>query len=140
MAETALGACAQQEGKAMKSRSQIGGRRLRFEQLESRAMLAVVSFQDGAYPDSSYVGTRDSQMAEHNPYARFGSATSLNVDGDDPASGDDVAALVRWDVSSLGQTSAVAARRRVVDPWPQRATTGDGQAYPQFLQIRFPSS
>jgi hypothetical protein len=97
-------------------------------------MLAVVSFQDGAYPDSSYAGTRDSQMAEHDPYARFGAAPSLNVDGDDPGgSGHDVAVLVRWDVSSLGQTSAVAACRGVVDPWPQRATTGDGPRYSHLL-------
>lgn len=84
--------------------------RLAFEQLESRAMLAVHYFQDGVYPDSGYDGTRNTQMREDDPYERFGSATSLNVDGDEPASsGDDVAALLRWDISSLAPETPVDA-------------------------------
>jgi hypothetical protein len=115
-------------------RSSLSRRRqLFFERLEDRCLLAVVSFQDGAYPDSSYAGTRDSQMAEHNPYARFGAATSLNVDGDDPGgSGDDVAALLRWDVSSLGQTSGVAAASITVNVTNNSA----GQTYSLYDVLR----
>jgi hypothetical protein len=69
-------------------------RRLGVESLESRALLAVFNFQDGVYPDSSYTGTRDTQLKQDVPNTKFGSATSLNVDGDEPASsGKDVAAL-----------------------------------------------
>ncbi|MEX2188769.1 MAG: DNRLRE domain-containing protein [Pirellulales bacterium] len=108
-------------------------KRLNFEQLESRAMLTVLYFQDGVYPDSSYTGTQDTQMREDDPYERFGAATSLNVDGDEPASsGDDVAALLRWDLSSLGPETPVSAASITLNV----TNNSGGQTYSIYQVLR----
>ncbi len=63
---------------------------------------AQVAFQDGAAPDASYAGTRDTTLRENKPDKNEGALDTIFMDGDDPfLSGKDVAALVAWDLSSI---------------------------------------
>ena len=64
------------------------------------------AFQDGVSPTSSYAGTKDTYIAETNPNAEFGTATTLKVDGD-AGSGKDLSTLLMWDVSSIPSGSTV---------------------------------
>jgi hypothetical protein len=59
--------------------------------------VSTVVFQDGVFPWSTYSGTRDTFISEAQPNKNFGTATSLNVDGDEPAgTGKDRAVLLKW--------------------------------------------
>ena len=60
----------------------------------------ILSFQDGIEPTVSYAGTRDTSLSENQPDTAFGDSVELFIDGDDPSgSGNDVSALLRWDIS-----------------------------------------
>ncbi|HJS59689.1 MAG TPA: DNRLRE domain-containing protein [Vicinamibacteria bacterium] len=61
---------------------------------------ATRSFQDGVSPASSYAGTKDTYISEPNPTSKFGTATTLRVDGD-AGSGQDLSTLLTWDISSI---------------------------------------
>ena len=65
----------------------------------------LVSFQDGVLPTVAYTGTQDSHIASSAPDASFGVSTTLMADGEP----DDLAAILRWDVSSLPPGTAVQA-------------------------------
>ncbi|MEY4566892.1 MAG: hypothetical protein RLY14_1862, partial [Planctomycetota bacterium] len=72
----------------------------------------TVSFQQGT---GGYVGTTDTYLHQNTPTTNFATATSLNVDNDDPATtGLDVQALLRFDNlfgSNAGQIPANATLR-----------------------------
>lgn len=55
------------------------------------------SFQDGM---DSYEGTRDAYLRESSPTRNYGSATELQVDGED-SKGKDRLALLKWDLGSI---------------------------------------
>ena len=68
----------------------------------------TVSFQDGASPALTYVGTRDTSLSENAPDTTLGTSTTLLIDGDDPGgTGKDLTALIRWDISSIPSGSDV---------------------------------
>ena len=68
----------------------------------------ITEFQDGVSPTAAYAGTRDTYISEHNPTTNYGTATSLNVDGDDPnGSGHANWTLLKWDISVIPPDSTV---------------------------------
>lgn len=79
-------------------------------------VLVEQSFQDGIAPTSSYGGTRDAQIREAAPITNLGSATSLNVDGDDPSgNGTDSYGLLQWDISAIPAGAVVEAAELVLE-------------------------
>jgi acid phosphatase type 7 len=65
----------------------------------------TVNFQDGV---SGYTGTRDAKIAQNAATTNYGTVTPLVVDGDEPAgSGNDVASLLKWDISSIPSNATV---------------------------------
>ncbi len=89
------------------------------------------SFQDGVSPASSYAGTRDTYISEPNPTSKFGTATTLRVDGE-AGSGQDLSTLVKWDISSIpsGRTVQTATITVFV-------TNRSAQSY-QVFQLKRP--
>ena len=75
--------------------------------------------RDGA-GSPTYAGTRDTTISQAAPTTNFGAATTLRIDGDDPAgTGKDLAALVRFDTASIPAGATVidaSIRFRAVDP------------------------
>ena len=68
----------------------------------------TISFQDGVSPDTGYAGTRDGYISQNSPASDFGSSVDVLLDGDDPpGSGNDLSALLKWDVSSIPAGSIV---------------------------------
>jgi hypothetical protein len=66
------------------------------------------TFRNGSAPTSGYAGNEDTTLSQANPTTNYGGATSLLIDGDDPSrSGNDKAALLRWDVSAIPPGSIV---------------------------------
>jgi hypothetical protein len=60
-----------------------------------------VSFQDGLVP-TGYAGTRDTYISQTAAGVAYGGLGTLRVDGDDlPGTGQDLSALMRWDISSI---------------------------------------
>ena len=60
------------------------------------------SFQEGVAPTAGYAGTTDTYMSSNAPTSNFGSSAMLLLDGDDPGgSGNDLASLLKWDISSI---------------------------------------
>lgn len=77
-------------------------------QLEVAA--GVVAFQDGVAPSSSYAGTRDTMLEEHDATAKHGADSKLSISGDTPGgSGQDDVALLQWDVSTIPTSAVVTA-------------------------------
>ena len=70
-----------------------------FEEIVTR------SFQDGLAPSPDYAGTRDTYIREASPSVNYGSAVSLQVDGDD--GGGDMNILVAWDLSEVPTSATV---------------------------------
>ena len=66
----------------------------------------TVSFQNGVLPTSAYAGTTDSSIKQATATTNFGTATTLEADGDDGA-GVDKSALVRWTLSGIPAGSIV---------------------------------
>ncbi len=70
----------------------------------------VLSFQDGVFPDAAYDGTRDVSLVESLSNTNVSSERDLFLDGDDPSeSGNDIAALLFWDISLLSSDAQVNA-------------------------------
>lgn len=68
------------------------------------------SFQDGLAPTSAYAGTADTYIRENTATTNYGSAPTLQVDGDEPStSTQDMSILLAWDISSIPETAIVEA-------------------------------
>ena len=66
------------------------------------------SFRNGSAPTSGYAGNTDTTLSQANPTINYGGAADLLIDGDDPSrSGNDKAALLRWDISAIPPGSIV---------------------------------
>ena len=66
------------------------------------------SFRNGSAPTSGYAGNTDTTLSQANPTTNYGNAADLLIDGDDPSgSGNDKAALLRWDISAIPPGSIV---------------------------------
>jgi hypothetical protein len=76
------------------------------EHRETLGAAVTVSFQDGVLPTSSYAGTQDASIKQANATTNFGTAISLEADGDD-GSGVDKSALVKWALSGIPAGSIV---------------------------------
>ena len=61
-----------------------------------------IAFQNGLFPNVSYVGTTDTKIASKNSSTNYGINSSLTIDGDP-----DEAGLFRWDVSAIPVGSSV---------------------------------
>jgi len=78
-------------------------------------VLMEQSFQDGIAPTPSYAGTRDAEIREASATTNVGSATSINVDGDEPANtGTDSYGLLQWDISAIPAAAIVEAAEIVL--------------------------
>jgi PKD repeat protein len=74
------------------------------------------SFQDGIAPDPSYAGTQDTYIRQATATTNYGTAGSLQVDGDEPSgSGTDMNALLRWDTSAIPPGATVLAAELVLE-------------------------
>ena len=70
--------------------------------------IVTESFQEGVSPDPSYDGTSDTYISQNAPTSNFGLSATLLADGDDPSSsGNDLASLILWDLSSIPPGSTV---------------------------------
>jgi len=73
------------------------------------------SFQDGIAPTPAYAGTRDTYIRAASATTNFGSATNLQVDGDEPAGiGTDMNILLSWDTSSIPVGAIIEAAEMVL--------------------------
>ncbi len=74
------------------------------------------SFQDGIAPSAAYAGTQDSYIRQASATTNYGAATSLQVDGDEPAnSTNDMSILLAWDISSIPANAIVEAAEMVLE-------------------------
>lgn len=88
-----------ESGNAIAADSQVG---FTFNPLMNKA------FQDGLAPDSGYAGTRDTYIREASATTNYGTAASLQVDGDEPSgSGTDMSILLAWDISEIPADATV---------------------------------
>ena len=86
------------------------------------------SFQDGVAPTAGYAGTTDTYMSSNAPTSNFGSSAMLLLDGDDPGrSGNDLASLLKWDISSIPPGSLVDSAQITLDVF--NSTTGVYEIY-----------
>ena len=68
----------------------------------------TLSFQDGLAPDPSYDGTFDAYIREATPNTNYGTAATLQVDGDEPSgAGTDMSIVIGWDISDIPATATV---------------------------------
>jgi hypothetical protein len=63
-----------------------------------------IAFQDGLFPSLSYAGTSDTKLNSGYKTRNYGTAASFEVDGRP-----DVAALFRWDVSAIPNSSIIVS-------------------------------
>jgi hypothetical protein len=100
----------------------------------------TAAFQDGT---AGYAGTRDTYLSQNAPTTNFGGDTSVRADGDEVA-GSDLAALLRFDLTSIPPGSSlqsVTLALNVTNPsagtyelyeakraWVEREATWDGYA------------
>ena len=69
------------------------------------SLCTTASFQQGT---ASYAGARDTHIQQANVTYNYGAATPLMVDSDEPnGSGNDVSALLYWDISAIPAGSTV---------------------------------
>ena len=69
-----------------------------------RATMTTTSFQNGISPSQSYAGSQDTYLSQNKAATNFGTSPILLIDGDEPVgSTKDVAALMKWDISSIPQ-------------------------------------
>ena len=69
------------------------------------SLCTTASFQQGT---ASYAGARDTYIQQANVTYNYGAATPLMVDSDEPnGSGNDVSALLYWDISAIPAGSTV---------------------------------
>jgi len=70
--------------------------------------LMTKSFQDGISPDSNYGGTFDTYIREASASSNYGTATTLQVDGDEPSgSATDMSILLGWDIGAVPSDALV---------------------------------
>ena len=72
------------------------------------------TFQDGIAPDVSYSGTTDSYISEDEPESNFGSEDELEVEADE-GDDEDLASLIRWDISTIPRGSIVRSVEIAID-------------------------
>lgn len=66
------------------------------------------SLQNGVAPDAAYDGAEDTYISQNAPDSNFGNDSDLQADGDDPGgSGNDLATLMRWDLSAVPANAIV---------------------------------
>ncbi len=71
-------------------------------------VLMTKSFQNGMAPDSGYNGTFDTYIREASASTNYASATTLQVDGDEPVgSTSDMSILLGWDISAIPSSATV---------------------------------
>ena len=68
----------------------------------------TLAFQNGVAPSGSYSGAEDTYLASGLGNSNFGSSTAILADGSDGSNGE-LAALIRWDVSSIPVGATVIA-------------------------------
>jgi hypothetical protein len=73
------------------------------------------AYQDGVAPTAAYAGTRDTYLAQARPATNFGTAATLRVDGEELGGGEDLAALLRWDLTDIPPGSTVLAASLTVN-------------------------
>ncbi|MGH8035423.1 MAG: DNRLRE domain-containing protein, partial [Lysobacterales bacterium] len=72
--------------------------------------LLTLTFQDGLSPTPVYVGTRDAYIGQATATTVHGLETTLQVDGDDPATtGNDLNILLFWDTTAIPVDTTVEA-------------------------------
>ena len=92
----------------------------------------TISFQQGLLPAADYAGAADATLSEAEPQKNLGADSACLVDGDDPPlSGNDLACLLRWDLSALPPGSQLTAATLSVDVF--NVTAG---AYAAFAVAR----
>ncbi|NUQ65488.1 MAG: DNRLRE domain-containing protein, partial [Pirellulales bacterium] len=64
----------------------------------------TVSFQNGAFPSTSYTGTRDTKIRSNYPTTVYGSNNKLELDGKP-----DFSSLIRWDLSSIPADATITS-------------------------------
>ena len=70
--------------------------------------LMTVAFQDGIAPDNDYDGTFDTYIREASASTNYGTATTLQVDGDEPSgSATDMSILLGWETSTIPSDATV---------------------------------
>ena len=67
------------------------------------------AYQDGVSPTVSYAGTLDTYLAQSRPTTNFGTAPTVRVDGEELGGGEDLSALLRWDLADIPPGSTVLA-------------------------------
>ena len=78
-------------------------------------MIQEISFQDRLLPTTAYLGTRDAWIAQNAPTTRYGAATRVRFDGDEPdGSLKDAYGLLAWDITAIPPGSVVTGARIVV--------------------------
>ena len=86
------------------------------------------SFQDGVAPTADYAGTTDTYISQSAPTSNFGSSAELTIVGDyGGGSGNDLASLLKWDISSIPPGSLVDSAQITLDVFDR--TTGAFQLY-----------
>ncbi len=63
-----------------------------------------IAFQNGLYPSVSYAGMTDTKISSSNKTKNYGNEKTIDIDGDP-----DIAALLRWDVSTIPADSIVTS-------------------------------
>jgi PKD repeat protein len=72
----------------------------------------TISFQDQLLPTTDYAGTFDTIIREASATTNYGSAVTLEVDGDEPSgAGTDMYILIGWDVSYIPPTANIDSAR-----------------------------
>ncbi|MDH3281030.1 MAG: DNRLRE domain-containing protein, partial [Gammaproteobacteria bacterium] len=93
--------------------------------------ILMAQFQDGVFPSSGYVGTRDTYISENSPNSNFGSAGVLVADGNDPGgSQQDLSSLMAWDVSAVPSDATVQSASITIN------ATNSGGVYRLFEALR----
>ncbi|MCH8043066.1 MAG: tandem-95 repeat protein [Planctomycetes bacterium] len=82
--------------------------RLAVEPLESRRMLAVMSFQDGVFPAPDYAGTRDVSLFGAEESMNFGDESTLRADAEQGSTGFPVWSLMKWDLSGIPAAATIS--------------------------------
>ncbi len=92
--------------------------------------VSTKEFQNGLAPDGSYTGTSDTYISQNAPASNFGGNVDLQADGDDPSStGNDLATLIRWDLSAIPAEATVQSASITVS-----VINPSGEQY-QFYQL-----
>ncbi|MEX2187233.1 MAG: lamin tail domain-containing protein [Pirellulales bacterium] len=90
--------------------------------------LNVANFQDGAAPSGAYAGTADTWITANNETMTNGSATDIDIDGEDPLEN---LGMIRWDLSSIAPGNTIASALITVN-----ASNGTNNSYDIFAALR----